>query len=850
LSSEIFRRPISEDSQAGKQIRPAFEVVSIKHSGGLTPGRVPRPIRFRGGRLSCDETLARLITIAYHLQSWEYVPPVWQMMEYYEVNAIAPTGASEASRDLMLQTMLEQRLHLIYHRQEAQVPIYALTVEKGGLKLQLGTDSDSGGARRVTNGIYASTASSLSDLASFLTMTMDRPVLDETGLSGKYRMNFDWSDALHESRPSPNEADRSPGMGSRPPAIIGLSLARGFLKKGGLRLDPRVALLKKFVIDHVNVEPTPNCRQRCLGYTMAPDNRCDGLTIGAFLEALPGDRYRTVRAPPRSLAFRLQRLLFQQLQPGAVEAVRGIGVAGDNLLHCLLKHSTAQKFALFVEPGSLAGEQAQAALRERGILRPGVTVGSRAKLLSGLPGDGCVDAWLDIYGTAIESYSLRSHFATRLFPITTLQHAFSPHHLLYERFLRMMLMGSYPCDSIICTSRAGKRGIEALLNCLAEHIGKEFNLSRPFKGRVDAISLCVDTESFEPSDKLGPHRVLNLPRDAVILVYVGYLSPMKADLVPLLTVFQRLVRENPQENLLLLLVGTGWPQYQEMILNRAREANLQSHVKFLTNVSDENKRVALRAADIFVSPSDTPQEAFGLTPVEAMASGIPQVVSDWNGYRDTVRDGETGFLIPTYWTNCDDELVGTGDLLGWRYDHMVLSQSLAIDLYGLFHALQELIRSEDLRRRMASASRKLAVREYSYSAVACRYDDLWRELAGQARAIGHAGPAPRFDQPSYSAVFRHYATHDVTDETMISRGEWGAKVRSADTQSANAWGRPVIDECIVDSLMDVLEGTAEGGSAGLPVRSLIAGVATRGHKGSAIRRHVLWLLKYGFLRIQ
>ena len=41
------------------------------------------------------------------------------------------------------------------------------------------------------------------------------------------------------------------------------------------------------------------------------------------------------------------------------------------------------------------------------------------------------------------------------------------------------------------------------------------------------------------------------------------------------------------------------------------------------------------------------QESFGLTPIEAMAAGLPRVISDWDGYRDSVNDGEDGFLIRT-----------------------------------------------------------------------------------------------------------------------------------------------------------------------------------------------------------
>ena len=47
------------------------------------------------------------------------------------------------------------------------------------------------------------------------------------------------------------------------------------------------------------------------------------------------------------------------------------------------------------------------------------------------------------------------------------------------------------------------------------------------------------------------------------------------------------------------------------------------------------------------SLSDNMQETFGLTPIEAMAAGLPSVVSDWDGYRDTVQHREHGFRIPT-----------------------------------------------------------------------------------------------------------------------------------------------------------------------------------------------------------
>ena len=61
----------------------------------------------------------------------------------------------------------------------------------------------------------------------------------------------------------------------------------------------------------------------------------------------------------------------------------------------------------------------------------------------------------------------------------------------------------------------------------------------------------------------------------------------------------------------------------------------------------EIRRRAWSAADLFTSLSDNIQETFGLPPVEAMAAGLPVVITDWNGYRDTLEDGVQGIAVPT-----------------------------------------------------------------------------------------------------------------------------------------------------------------------------------------------------------
>ena len=101
----------------------------------------------------------------------------------------------------------------------------------------------------------------------------------------------------------------------------------------------------------------------------------------------------------------------------------------------------------------------------------------------------------------------------------------------------------------------------------------------------------------------------------------------------------------------LHFVMAGWFPGGESDHSRYKEAahfhapNVPVH--FLDGKNPEVVRCCWAAADLFLSLVDNPQETFGLAPVEAMAAGVPVVVSDWDGYRYTVSEGVEGFRIPT-----------------------------------------------------------------------------------------------------------------------------------------------------------------------------------------------------------
>ena len=80
-------------------------------------------------------------------------------------------------------------------------------------------------------------------------------------------------------------------------------------------------------------------------------------------------------------------------------------------------------------------------------------------------------------------------------------------------------------------------------------------------------------------------------------------------------------------------------------------------------VSEEVKRQALVASDLAISLVDNPQETFGLAVAEAMAAGLPIVAANWSGYRDLVRDGIDGYLIPSSWSS---SAASVSVSLGWQ----------------------------------------------------------------------------------------------------------------------------------------------------------------------------------------
>jgi glycosyltransferase involved in cell wall biosynthesis len=122
--------------------------------------------------------------------------------------------------------------------------------------------------------------------------------------------------------------------------------------------------------------------------------------------------------------------------------------------------------------------------------------------------------------------------------------------------------------------------------------------------------------------------------------YVGRLEPYKRVDV-LLRAAVRLIGSFPELSIVLIGRGSDQPRLEGL----AKQLGLEARTRFTGFVSDDERDALLAQSRVCVCPSE--KEGWGLTVIEANAVATPVVASDAPGLRDSVRSGETGFLVPT-----------------------------------------------------------------------------------------------------------------------------------------------------------------------------------------------------------
>lgn len=358
-------------------------------------------------------------------------------------------------------------------------------------------------------------------------------------------------------------------------------------------------------------------------------------------------------------------------------------------------------------------------------------------------------------------------------PISFTIHCASYHNYIEDFFLMMLHYPLRPYDTLICTSTAVEESVRNILSKLESKTGITFN------GSLEKIPLGVDTNKFKPRDKIKYREKYNIDKNSFVILWFGrFDSNQKADLFPLLLTFKNLLTKNPQKNLILLLAGSQPKdsKYISELKNYCNILNISDKVEFMIDPDTKNRQEIYNLSDIFTSPVDNIQETFGITPIEAMASGIPQVVSDWNGYKDTVEHGITGFRVPTFWIECDDIFKKFGqfpydqDSRG-EFHSFYMSQSVVVDVNEYEKSLQKLIDDKKLRNKMAENSRQKALKIYEWEKVMAEYHNLWNNKIALAKKTYDSLQSEKSNlfNPEYFNSFKNYATTVVACNLLFKK---------------------------------------------------------------------------------
>jgi uncharacterized protein (TIGR03435 family) len=229
-----------------------FEVASLKPSNGTARGGGIRPAP-GGERYEARNCPIRLmIQVAYRVKPEQIVGgPAWLDTDRYDMEAKAEKPSTADELHVMLMNLLVDRLGLQFHREKREMPVYALTVDNGGARLKPHEAANSGEPwidqteEKFLHVKMKAMSVTMDYFAFRLSLLMDRPVIDFTGLPGGYDFTLEYTRDLPPGLPV------GATLNGEVPDTSGPTVFAAVQQQLGLQLKAQKGLADVIVIEHV-----------------------------------------------------------------------------------------------------------------------------------------------------------------------------------------------------------------------------------------------------------------------------------------------------------------------------------------------------------------------------------------------------------------------------------------------------------------------------------------------------------------------------------------------------------------------------------------------------------------------
>lgn len=358
-------------------------------------------------------------------------------------------------------------------------------------------------------------------------------------------------------------------------------------------------------------------------------------------------------------------------------------------------------------------------------------------------------------------------------------------HLAMDAIIDIVPAPVMPWDALICATSVAQHAVRSLFQLQAEYLAWRFGVSHFVIPQLPIIPFGIHPSdfTFTTADKAAARASLQFAEGDVAFLFAGRLSfHAKAHPFPMIAALEQAALRSKQKVALVLCGQFPNTAVQDAFTKAA--AVYAPHVRtiWVDGKDPTAYNRAWAASNVFVSLSDNLQETFGITPVEAMASSLPVVVADWDGYKDTVVEGVTGFRIPTWMPPPDIgmALAAAFEAGIINYDRYIglACMEVSVDNALLIERLVELIQNPQLRERMGAAGKDRVAKVYDWSVVMDQHIILWKELdrervraqTEQAVKLKSAPVCAPGRQDPYR-VFASFPTQMIGPTTVLCRSQ-------------------------------------------------------------------------------